>query len=106
MVVLRMPETATHVIPYSVDGNYLDLNDGEIIVNLARKERDDAVHLDFCWDYLGGLIMGTAGARKYAAQVDIPSREYTEEETEDGVILKPVPFDVDKCTLTLWDVED
>lgn len=106
MVVLRVPETAEKVIPYSLDGNYLDLNDGEIIVNLAKKERDDAVHIDFCWDYLDSLIMGTAGARKYAAQVDIPAREYIEEEAEDGVILKPVPFDIDKCTLTLWEVED
>ena len=110
MVVLTIPEGATNVIPYEVTGNNLDLNDGEIIVNLKKKERDDAVHLDFCWDYLGGLVMGTIGAMRYAAQVDIPPRAYTEEEApeseEGGTKLVPVPFDINRCTLTLWEVEE
>ena len=110
MVVLTIPEGATNVIPYEVTGNNLDLNDGEIIVNLKKKERDDEVHLDFCWDYLGGLVMGTTGALRYAAQVDIPARLYIDEEdpeSEDGGTRRvPVPFDINRCTLTLWEVEE
>ena len=47
---------------------------------------------------------------RYVAEIDIPSREYTEteEETEEGEQTKtrrdPVPLDMDKVTLTLWAV--
>lgn len=110
MVIIKIPEDALNVVPYEVDGNILDINDGEITTNLKKKERDDAVHLDFCWDYCGGLIMGISGAKAYAAQVDIPPREYTEVEDPDdpegGMKRIPVPFDIDRCTLTLWEVEE
>lgn len=125
MVVKKIPENAAHVIPYEVRKNTLSLNDDEIAVNLAKKERDDAVHLDFCFDYLGGLVSGVGDdTQKYVAQVDIPARKYTETEednpdydpNEEGTegtenrrtITKrtPVPFSMDNVVLTLWEVEE
>ena len=56
-------------------------------------------------------------ADRYVAQIDIPAREYKEVTTkpiegeegtdseEDNVKLEPVPFSMDKVTLTLWTIE-
>ena len=111
MVILKQPETATNLIPYEVTGNKIEF-DEELSIRLDRKERDCAVHLDICYDYFGGLIVGTdgipSGAKSYVAQIDIPPRAYEEVENEgeeEGTHLEPVPFDIDRCTLTLWELE-
>ena len=108
MVILKQPETATNVIDYEITGNKIEF-DEELSVRLDRKERDSAVHLDVCYDYMGGLIIGTdgipSGARSYVAQIDIPPRAYREVEGDEGTTLEPVPFDIDRCTLTLWELE-
>ena len=110
MVVRKIPENAENVIEYSVRKNVLSLNDFELSVNLAKKERDDPVHLDFCFDYLGGLINGVGeSAQKYVAQVDIPARQY-EDVTEDNpkTVTKRVAkeFSMDNVTLTLWELKE
>lgn len=97
-------------IAYAVKGNKLTLGDDELTLNLARYERDDASHIDVCRDRYGDLIMGVIPgvADNYVAQVDIPPREY--DYIADGVddngnpkeIPTPLPFDISKCTLTLW----
>ena len=110
MIIVKKPEDATNVINYEVDAKSIDFEDGELVINLKKKERDDAVHLDICKDYTGGLIMGTgSSAREYVAQIEIPPREYVEvedEEEESGYRRDPVPFDIDRCTLILWEQED
>ena len=111
MIVITKPEGATNVIEYEVSSSKsIDFDDGELVINLKKKERDDPVHLDICTDYTGGLIMGTgSAARAYVAQIDIPAREYIDvedEESESGYTREAVPFDIDKCTLTLWELED
>lgn len=122
MELKLVPENAENVIPYEVKKNNLDLNDGDIIINLAKRERDDATHIDFCFDPFGFLVMGTDTGMKYVAQVDIPARQYKEETVENPdfnadeeesemnrkTITKKVavPFDINRCTLTLWEVED
>lgn len=123
MVVKKVPENAENVIDYSVRKNVLSLNDSEISVNLEKKERDDAVHLDFCFDYSGGLVSGVgADTERYVAQVDIPARQYTDTvednpdydpDKEEGVDNRPtitkheaVPFSMDNVVLTLWAVEE
>jgi len=121
-------------IAYEVSGNKLTLGDDEMTLNLARYERDDPAHIDICRDKFGFLVCGVIPgvAEKYVAQIDVPAREYNEtpieldpdvpadqpaEEgggaaenpapggmTEPTVKRDPVPFDIDKCTLTLWAV--
>lgn len=113
-------------IPYEVQGSKIVFNDDELSLNLARYERDDANHIDICRDKYGNLVSGVIPgvAETYVAQIDIPPRAYAErviesvaevqasnEETGDapGGIMdrqtmerEAAPFDIDKCTLTLW----
>lgn len=101
-------------IEYSVKGTKLNIND-ELILDLARYERDFDMHIDISENWAGMLTMGIAD--RYVAQIDIPAREYIEvpgepaapgegTETEgDNIKLEPVPFSMDKVTLTLWTIE-
>ena len=95
-------------INYSVDGTKINLNN-EMILDLARYERDFDVHIDICENWAGMLTMGIAD--KYVAQIDIPARKYNEikkegtEDEEDSIILEPVPFSMENVTLTLWAIE-
>lgn len=95
-------------IPYTLDGTKLNINE-EMTLDLAKYERDFAVHLDVCHNEYGMLTMGLSD--NYVAQIDIPARQYTEE--TDGVDDKNVPiqkkaavaFSTDNVVLTLWKVE-
>lgn len=97
-------------IPYSISGNKITFGDDEITINLAKNERDSGNHIDVCRDKYGNLVMGVIPglAESYAAQVDIPPREYdfiadgVDDNGEPKEIPVPVPFDIAKCTLTLW----
>jgi len=97
-----------HKIDYSIIGTKLNLND-EMILDLARYERDFDVHIDICENWAGMLTMGLAD--RYVAQIDIPARKYNEikkegtEDEEDSIILEPVPFSMENVTLTLWAIE-
>ena len=96
---------------------------GDLSINLKNRERDEKVLIDICADANGELTMGTAAGLKYVAQVEIPARQYTEEEKENPnydpeaeegteaarqtiVTRTPVPFDIDNCTLYLWGMEE
>ncbi len=97
-------------IPYSVDGNYLSLND-DMIFNLAKREEDDPVHIDVCSDGDGRLMNAVKGNCAYVATIDIPAREYLETETEGEngeatTTREPVAFNIDNVTLTLWALVD
>jgi hypothetical protein len=85
-------------VEYTVDDNRLFLR-GELILDLAKYERDFPVHIDICENEFGMLTMGIS--RKYVAQIDIPAREY--DYITDGA--DPVPFDMKRVTLTLWAIE-
>lgn len=96
-------------IGYEVTGNKIIFDD-ELMLNLAKYERDDPMHIDVCRDEFGCLCMGLA--TRYVAQIDIPAREYNyieteaEDENENKKTEKvAVPFDIDNVTLTLWEVE-
>lgn len=119
MQIVMMPEDAKNVVGYEITKNTISFNDDELALNLQKRERDGAVHIDICTDRSGALVMGAENGFKYVAQIDIPARMYTEVETEadeaeetDGMSTKTkttreaVPFDMDRCTLTLWEKED
>ena len=92
-------------IEYEVTGKKICFDD-DLTINLAKREEDDPVHIDVCYDADGDLVIGAAAGRAYVAEIDIPARSYTEEEGEgDELTLVPVPLDMDKVTLTLWAIE-
>ena len=97
-------------IPYEQMGNKICFDD-DLTINLAKREEDDAVHIDVCFDADDTLVVGAAAGRRYVAEIDIPAREYVEveEEAEGEEHSKtrrdPVPFDMDKVTLTLWAID-
>lgn len=100
-------------IEFAVSGaKKITFGDDELTINLAARERDEAVTLDICFDAESGIVIGVGGtAQRYAAQIDIPARRY--DVAENGVdevtgevreIPAPIPFDMSLCTLTLWEV--
>lgn len=91
-------------IPFEVTGNKLCFDD-DLTINLAKREEDDPVHIDICYDADKTLVIGAAAGRSYVAEIDIPARQYTEEGEGEEAHLEPVPFDIDKVTLTLWAID-
>jgi len=106
-------------IPYEEIGNKICFDD-DLTINLAKREEDHAVHIDICYDKQGELVIGAAAGRSYVAEIDIPQREYTQPEAEEtteaedveggmthanSTPSEPVPFDMDKVTLTLWAID-
>ena len=120
MNVTHLPEDGTKFISYEVMGKIISFNDGDLMFDASKKERDYEVVIDICQDYTGGLVMGVSSGERYVAQLVVPAREYieTEEEnleydpeaeegTESPTIttMEPVPFDIDNCELRLWEME-
>ena len=94
-------------IGYELAGTTLWIGD-TIAIKLPKYQLDTEVTKDICADELGNLVMGLG--KNYVAQVTIYPREYEyeEKENEDGevtTVQKEKPFDVSKCTLTLWSIE-
>lgn len=108
IIVVEQNEGAK--IAYEVGGNKITFGDDELTLNLERNERDAAAHIDICRDKYGNLVMGVIPglAENYTAQIDIPPREYdyiadgVDDNGEPREIPVPLPFDMKKCTLTLW----
>ena len=90
-------------IPYEVNGTKITFDD-DLMLNLAKRQDDEPVHIDICYNSAHQLITGTQDARSYVAEIDIPKREYEEPEDEEEAPV-PLPIDMDKVTLTLWAVE-
>ena len=101
-------------------GKNIDFNDGDLMFNVSKKERDYEVVIDICQDYTGALVMGADSGERYVAQLIVPAREYiettavnpdydpeNEESMESPTVTnkEPVPFDINKCELRLWDME-
>ena len=56
----------------------LTFGDDELMVNVAKYQKDWPVQLDICGDRDGNLVLGVGEGRYYVAQVDIPAVKYTE----------------------------
>lgn len=112
MIVLEKNEGLK--LPYEVIGTKLFLND-EIILNLAKYQRDWPVTMDVCLNQDNMLVLGAATGLYYAAQVYIPACEYEAAEEpvmydEDhmGGSTKPaekLPLDMEKVKLILWAID-
>lgn len=103
-------------IPYKATKNKITFDD-ELTLNCEKREQDFDVVIDICVDKYGMLTAGMLGD-KYAAQIEIPARQYTEkqvknpeydpeDETSQEYIVErePVAFSMDNVTLKLYAIE-
>lgn len=101
-------------IPYTVSMSNITFDD-VLSLNVPKLERDFDVVVDVCIDKTGMVVTGLGV--KYAAQIEIPARQYTDSEMEnpdynpedeDSVriitVHEPVPFSMDNVTLKLYAV--
>lgn len=112
----------THV-EYETTSKSIIFGDDDLSINLKNREKDEKVLIDICSDADGELTMGTAAGLNYIAQVEIPARQYIEEEQDNPnynpeaevgtegarekiVTRTPVPFDIENCTIYLWGMEE
>lgn len=104
-------------IDYAVVGTTIVFDD-DLSINCAKRQSDNPVHEDICYDERGMLVVGAAAGRRYVAEIDIPKREYIYHEPvsvhgdeADGAEMMesepptPVPLNMDNVTLTLWAIE-
>ena len=103
-------------IEYETTAKKITFGDDDLSINLKNREEDQKVTIDVCSDVNGNLTMGTAAGLKYVAQVEIPARQYIDTEIENPdyeeggdqpeyiIQREPVPFNIDNCTLYLWNI--
>ena len=102
MIVIE--KNAGPKIPYEVNGTKITFDD-DLMLNLAKRQGDEPVHIIICYNKARALIIGTQDAWAFVAEIDIPAREYAEPESEDDPPV-PLPLDMDNVTLTLWAIEE
>jgi hypothetical protein len=94
-----------HKIAYEENGTMVFLGDYELMINVAKYQRDWPAHIDICSNRDNQLVIGTGEGLYYVAQLDIPAIKYTEPETEEE-IPEPLPIDMSEVVLTLWSLEN
>lgn len=92
-------------IAYEENGTKVTLGDDELMINVAKYQRDWPVHIDICSNRDKQLVIGTGGGLYYVAQLDIPEIKYTEPENEEET-PEPLPIDMKDVVLTLWSLEN
>lgn len=102
MIIIEKNEGSK--LPYSVNTSKVTFDD-DLTIKLASREQDWPVHIDVCFDADRALVIGAAAGRAYVAEIDIPAKQYTEEEVGDEVQRTPVPLDMKTVTLSLWSIE-
>ena len=106
IIEYKTPEAEASHIPYETSGKKVIFDD-DLSINLSKREKDDPVHIDICFDEDEELCIGAAAGWAYVAEIDIPAREYEYPEVEEGEDPQPpvpVPLDMDKVKLTLWEI--
>jgi len=91
-------------IPYEVNGTKITFDD-DLMLNLAKRQNDEPVHLIISYDKSRALQIGVADLWRYVAEIDIPAKQYEEPEGEEEAPV-PLPLDMDNVTLTLWAIEE
>lgn len=98
-------------IAYEENGTKVTLGDDELMINVAKYQRDWLVHIDICSNRDKQLVIGTGEGLYYVAQIDIPATKYTEpvetenpEESEGA--SEPIPLDMSEVILTLWSIDN
>lgn len=102
-------------IAYQESGTRLYLGDEELMLNVAKYQRDWPVQVDICSNRDNQLVMGPGQGLYYVAQLDIPAITYeptpqegVEGEGEPGAQVLPqaLPLDMALVTLTLWSLDN
>lgn len=112
MNVIKLTEG--EYIDYSVSKTKITFED-ELMLNVQKLERDFDVTVDICIDKYGMIVTGLGV--KYAAQIEVPARQYVDKEVQnpdydpedpqskETIIKKePVPFSMDNVTLKLYGI--
>ena len=119
--VIKTP--GKHIVYDTTSKSIIFGEDEDLSINLKNRAQDEKTLIDICSDSDGFLVVGTAAGLRYVAQVEIPARQYTEEEQENPnydpeaeagteaasqtiTVREPVPFDIDNCTIYLWGMEE
>lgn len=92
-------------IAYQETNTMVFLGDNELMLNMAKYQRDWSTHIDICSNREKQLVIGTGEGLYYVAQFDILPIEYTEQVTEEDIPV-PIPIDMSKVILTLWSLEN
>ena len=119
--VIKTP--GKHIVYDTTSKSIIFGEDEDLSINLKNREQYEKTLIDICSDSDGFVVVGTAAGLRYVAQVEIPARQYTEEEQENPnydpeaeagteaasqtiTVREPVPFDIDNCTIYLWGMEE
>lgn len=92
-------------IAYEENDPKVTLGDDELMLNMAKYQRDWPVHIDICSNRDKQLVIGVGEGLYYVAQFDIPERKYTEPESEEET-PEPIPIDMSEVVLTLWNLDN
>jgi len=92
-------------IAHEENGTMVFLGDNEMMLNMAKYQRDWPVHIDICSNRDNQLVVGTGEGLYYVAQFDIPATKYTEPETGEEA-PEPIPIDMSEVVLTLWSLDN
>lgn len=110
--MIEVIKTPGKHIDYETNKKSITFGDDDLSINLRNREMDEPVIIDICSDKQGFLVIGAETGFRYVAQVEIPAREYTDNpdiSNENGDVNTeriPTPFDIDKCTIYLWGMEE
>jgi hypothetical protein len=94
-------------IDWEQSGTKIFFGDDEIMVNVAKYQRDEERTIDIVIARDGTLAIGADSGIRYAAQIEIPANEYNyieNEETEETEKVK-VPLDMANVILKLWSID-
>lgn len=97
-------------IEYRQSANKIILGDDELMLNVAKYQKDWDVHIDVCMDKDRNLVIGVGAGRYYVAQLDVPAVMYEEivpslDDDPDKPAPKPLPLDMGEVVLTLWSLD-
>lgn len=97
-------------IEYRQSANKIILGDDELMLNVAKYQKDWDVHIDVCMDKDRNLVIGVGAGRYYVAQLDVPAVKYEEivpslDDDPDKPAPKPLPLDMGEVVLTLWSLD-
>lgn len=111
MSVKVIEKNAGEKIPFTESGYKLNFDD-MLAIKCNKYQKDWPVHKDICMDADGDLTMGTGDGLFYVAEVDIPAKEYEEQQPaaegqeEGGAAPVAKPLDMSQVTVTLWGLEN
>lgn len=112
--MIEVIKTPGKHIAYETNSKSITFGDDDLSINLKNRQMDEPVMIDICSDKQGFLVVGAETGERYVAQVEIPAKEYTEAEVETSETntestnaeRTPTTFDIDKCTIYLWGMEE